>query len=89
MKAHRNGKERLEERVARLEAEVEQLKAAVKPGTGLGWESIVGSHQGSEAFEAMVHEMRRLREEDYAQAASESASPPRRKKVKRAVSSRG
>lgn len=54
MKAHRNGKERLEERVARLEAEVEQLKAAVKPGTGLGWESMVGGHQGSEAFEVSV-----------------------------------
>jgi hypothetical protein len=90
MKAHRNGKERLEERVARLEAEVKQLQAAVKPGAGLGWESIVGSHQGSEAFEAIVHEMQRLREEDYARAASEpSTSSPRRKKVKRVVSNRG
>lgn len=85
MKAHRNGKSRR----TRLEAEVEQLKAAVKPGTELGWESIFGSHRGFKAFEAIVHEMQRLREEDYARAASESASPPRRKKVKRAVSSQG
>jgi hypothetical protein len=89
MKARRNGKQRLEDRVARLEAEVEQLRGAVKPGTGWGWESIVGSHQGSEAFAAIVHEMRRLRKEDYARAARDAASPPCRRKAKRAVSSRG
>jgi hypothetical protein len=61
----------LEKRVARLENELEQLKADLKC-TSQGWRSVVGTHEGSSTFESIVREMRRLRREDYQEAAGEN-----------------
>ena len=67
---------RLEERVARLESEFEQLKADFRCASGRGWRAVVGSHEGSATFESIVREMRRLRSQDYEEAAGEKADSP-------------
>jgi len=60
----------LEQRVARLETEFEQMKADFRWTAGRGWRAVVGSHEGSRTFESVVREMRRLRREEYAEAAA-------------------
>jgi uncharacterized protein (UPF0335 family) len=66
----------LEERVARLESEFEQLKADFRSVSGRGWRAVVGAHEGSATFERIVREMRRLRRQDYQEAAGEKADSP-------------
>jgi hypothetical protein len=78
----------LEDRVARLEEELRQVKALLtqeKESRQPWWERIAGSRQGSQAFDAIVREMRKNRRADYeaaAQAApaADSAAHPHRKK---------
>jgi hypothetical protein len=59
----------LEQRVARLETEFERMKADLQCASDQGWRAIVGSHEGSKTFDSVVREMRRLRREEYAEAA--------------------
>ena len=59
----------LEQRLAKLEAELDELKAGLQYATAKGWHAIVGTHEGSESFEVVVREMRRLRRKEYAEAA--------------------
>jgi hypothetical protein len=63
----------LEERVAKLETEFEQMKADFRSATAKGWRAIIGSHEGSKTFEDVVREMGRLRREEYAESAEQSA----------------
>ncbi len=63
----------LEQRLAKLETEFEQMKADFRSGTGKGWRAIIGNHEGSKTFEGVVREMGRLRREEYAEAAEQRA----------------
>ncbi len=79
----KNGRASLEERVSRLELEVECLVAHQKqPSEKQGWQAIVGTHADSPAFEAICREVERLRAEDYARAAKETKSSAKRRTVK-------
>ncbi len=83
----KNGAASLEERVAQLEAEVERLKSSQPIATGQGWQSIVGSHADNPFFEQVVREMKRERDEDYAQArreARKTRKPQSKRRVARA-----
>lgn len=62
----------LEARVASLEAEVAQLKQVPAPATAAGFESIVGSQADNPFFELVVREIKRRRDQDYAQARQET-----------------
>ena len=66
--------EQLEQRVARLEMEFEQMKADVRCAKSQGWRAVVGSHEGSKTFEGVVREMRRMRREEYTSAAGKNAA---------------
>jgi hypothetical protein len=66
----------LERRVTKLETEFEQMKADFRCATGQGWRAVVGSHEGSQTFESVVRKMRRLRREEYAEAAGKKADVP-------------
>lgn len=63
----------LEKRVTQLESEFEQLKAALTDSNGMGWRAVVGTHEGSPVFDSVVRELRRLRREDYREAAGEKS----------------
>jgi len=65
--------EQLEQRVARLETEFEQMKTDIRSVAGRGWRAVVGSHEGSKTFESVVREMRQLRRDEYAEAARENS----------------
>lgn len=89
MKVQSNGRQKkgdhanLEERVSRLEAEVECLVAHQKPPSEKqGWQAIVGTHADSPAFEAICREVERLRAEDYARAAKQSKPVAKRRVAK-------
>jgi hypothetical protein len=62
----------LEMRVAKLENELEQLKAGLKCADKC-WRAVIGTHEGSSTFESVVREMRRLRRKDYEEAADQKA----------------
>jgi hypothetical protein len=62
----------LEKRVAQLESEFALLKEELKCSNGKDWRAVVGTHEGSSTFDSIVREMRRLRRQDY-QDAAESA----------------
>ncbi len=85
MKVQRNGRHDsnglndLEERVARLEAEVASLKQAPSAVADGGWESIVGIDKGNPFFQEMVKAMKRHRDEDYSQARSKIRPKKRRR----------
>lgn len=79
----KNGRASLEERVSRLEAEVEGLVAQQEqPSEKQGWQAIVGTHADSPAFEAICREVERLRVEDYARAAKETKPGVNRRTAK-------
>lgn len=63
----------LEQRLARLETEFEQMKASLQSSAGQGWRAVVGSHEGSATFDNVVRETRRLRREDYDEAAGKNS----------------
>jgi len=63
----KNAVPELEKRVARLEEELRLVKAQLAQRRGpdrAGWESIVGSFEGDEAFHQIVQEGRKIREAD-------------------------
>lgn len=62
----------LEARVASLEAEMARLKQFPATATAVGFESIVGSQADNPFFESVVREMKRQRDQDYAQARQET-----------------
>jgi hypothetical protein len=72
--------QQVEERLAHLEREVEQLKGQLCEGRKGGWRAVVGSHQDSKMFDEVVRAIRRHRREDYAAARGAST---RRKRVRR------
>lgn len=63
----------IEQRLARLEDELERVKSELRGSTSRGWRAVVGSHAGSATFDAVVREMRRLRRSDYQSANKEHA----------------
>jgi hypothetical protein len=85
MKSQRNGPQsrsartRLEDRVARLEAEVASLKQTPPAAVPGGWESIVGIDRGNPFFQEMVNAMKRHRDEDYSQARGQARTKKRRR----------
>lgn len=87
MKLQRNGQHEpaghasLEQRVARLEAEVARLKQAPAPVSAGGWESIVGIDKGNPFFQEMVKAMKRHRVEDYSQARGKIRPKKRRRRA--------
>ena len=70
-----NGNSQIEKRLARLEAELEQLRAEVQQCKQSGWRSVVGGHRGSQTFEEIARAIRRHRREDYAKAAGTRPRP--------------
>lgn len=87
MKLQRNGQHgqkehaSLEQRVARLEAEVARLNQAPSPVAAGGWESIVGIDKGNPFFQEMVKAMKRHRDEDYSQARGKIRPKKRRRRA--------
>lgn len=85
MKTQRNGRHKqvedvsLEERVARLEAEMARMKATPAPVADGGWESIVGIDKGNPFFQGMVKAMRRHRAADYSEARAQVRLKKRRR----------
>ena len=93
MKAQANGNSKvsLEARVAKLEAEIERLKAEANQPRG--WRAIVGIEKDNPCFADVVQEIQRVRQEDYSQAcaeidAQESTSMQQKKRTRRKVLSR-
>ena len=90
--AHGNGKVSLAERVAKLEAEVERLKAEANQPRG--WRAIVGIEKDNPYFTDVAQEIQRLRQEDYAQVCAEidaqevALAQRRRKRSRRKVLSK-
>ncbi len=64
--------QQLQQRVARLEEEVRQLKARQGGDERPWWQQISGSHAGSEVFEEVVREIQKNRNADYAAARKEA-----------------
>ena len=82
--AHGNGKVSLAERVAKLEAEVERLKAEANQPRG--WRAIVGCMRDNPLFEEVVEHIKQQRQQDYAQARREMKGQPKKaKRPRRAV----
>jgi hypothetical protein len=59
----------LEKRLIKLENEFEQMKAEIRCAKPQGWRAVVGTHEASPTFEKIVREVRRLRKQEYEQAA--------------------
>ena len=55
-------------RLARLEEEMENLRAEVHQYKQSGWRAIVGGHRDSTTFDEVVRAMRKHRREDYDRA---------------------
>jgi hypothetical protein len=75
----------LEERVARLEEELRQVKAGIakdKEPEKPWWEQIAGSQKGSKAFEEVVREMEKNRRAER-KAAIQAAKDAERKEKER------
>ena len=67
---------RLEERVARLEAELQRVKAQLAKGPDAEqpwWEKIAGRHEGSKAFGEIVRLGRQIRRADGRDAGQRNA----------------
>jgi hypothetical protein len=69
--------DRLETRLARVEADLALLKRDLKQCQEFGWRGVVGSHRGSATFQRIVAEIRRQRRED--QVGKSSTAKRRRK----------
>lgn len=79
----KNGHASLEQRVALLEAEVARLKQA--PIAADGFEALVGSQAENPFFEQVVSEMKRHRDDEYAQAKAQAGATRKPRAKRRAV----
>ncbi len=77
-----NGNRQVEDRLARLEKELDRLRTDLRHCKQAGWRTVVGSHQGSKTFDQIIRAIRRHRRDDYAKT---SAPRAKRKSVQKAA----
>jgi hypothetical protein len=68
-----NGRRQVDDRLARLEKEMQQLRTEFQQCKQVGWRNIVGSHRGSKTFDHIIRAIRSHRRDDYAAASATSA----------------
>lgn len=68
-----NGNRQVEDRLARLEKELDRLRSDIRQCQQAGWRAIVRSHHGSKTFDEIARAIRRHRRDDYSKASTARA----------------
>ncbi len=71
---HEDGLQRLEQRLSRVEQEIEALKSSIVCAQHPWWERTAGIFKDDPMFENLMRQVRRLRREDYTNTRSASAN---------------